>query len=84
MMNPIFYKKKRINITFWIKWISTIGACGCALASSLDMYPLNVWLGCLAGIGWVYIGSLWKEPSIILINVMMTIIYSGGIIKSMV
>lgn len=83
-MKPIFYKKKTIDTTFWIKWLSTVGACGCALASSMDMYPLNVWLGCLAGIGWVYIGLLWKESSIIIINVMMAIIYGGGILRSFV
>ena len=72
------------SLTWWIKWISTIGACACAFASSMDWYPWNVWLGCLAGVGWVYIGMLWREPAVILINVMMAIIYGGGIIKSLI
>jgi len=74
--------KNESILAFWVKWLSTIGACGCAFASSMDWYPINVWLGCLAGIGWVYIGWLWRESSIILINVMMTVIYGVGIIKS--
>jgi len=76
--------KPESTFAFWTKWISTISACACAAASAMDWYPLNVWLGCLAGIGWVYIGYLWKESSIIIINVMMTIIYGIGIIRSLI
>lgn len=76
--------KDETVFAFWVKWISTIGACMCAVASSLDWYPLNVWVGALAGIGWIYIGYLWKEPTIIIINTMMSLIYGFGIIRSFI
>jgi hypothetical protein len=76
--------KNETVFVFWIKWLSTIGACGCAFASAMDLYPLNVWLGWAAGVGWAYIGWLWREPSIIIINIMMTVIYGGGILRSII
>ena len=48
------------------------------------MFPLNVWLGTIAGIGWVYIGSLWREPSVIIINVMMAVLYGYGVVRTFI
>ena len=72
------------TFAFWVKWLSTIAACGCALASALEMFPLNVWLGAVAGIGWIYIGSLWREPSVIIINVMMAVLYGYGVVRTFI
>jgi len=68
---------------WWTKWLSTVGACACAIFSSMDIYPYNVHLGTYAGIGWVAVGWYWREPSIIAINLLLTVIYGGGIIRSL-
>ena len=67
---------------FVSKWIATVGACTCAIFSSLDIYPWNVHLGAYAGILWCVVGVYWREPSIIAINLLLTIIYGAGVIRS--
>ena len=57
------------TFAFWVKWLSTIAACGCALASALEMFPLNVWLGTIAGI---------------IINVMMAVLYGYGVVRTFI
>ena len=68
----------------WTKWLSTAGALGCASMSSLDIYPINVWLGFLSGVGWCWVGWRWREWSLITINAGLTAIYFGGVIRSMI
>ena len=66
----------------WTKWLSTVGALGCASFSAFDIYPINVWLGFLAGIGWCWVGWRWREWSLIAINSGLTAIYLLGVVRS--
>jgi len=71
------------KLIWWTKWLSTFGAVGCSLASSLDWYPLNVWLGWAAGVGWTYVAWRWREWSLITINLLLTLVYGFGVIRSL-
>ena len=66
---------------WWAKWISTWMAIGCAFCAAMDWYPLNVWLGCLAGVGWTWVAWMWKENSLLLINVAMFLVYGFGVVR---
>ena len=50
---PATYVDYDERLTWWVKWIATAMAIGCATLSSLDVYPYNVWLGFLAGVGFL-------------------------------
>lgn len=56
------------QLIWWCKWLSTFGAVGCSIASSLDWYPINVWLGWAAGVGWTWVAWRWKEWKQLVIN----------------
>ena len=68
---------------WWTKWLSTAMAIGCAISASFDWYPLNVWLGFLAGIGWTWVAWQWREWSLITINGLLTIVYGFGVVRSL-
>ena len=68
---------------WWVKWISTVGAIGCAASVSLEIYPLNVWLGFLAGLGWTWVGYVWREWAIVNLNGFLSLLYGAGAVRSM-
>ena len=70
------------NTISLVKWSSTIMALGCATMSSFDIYPINVWLGFLAGVGWSWVGWIWREWSLVAINFGLTLIYGMGVLGS--
>ena len=69
------------QLIWWVKWISTAMAVGCAVMSSMDIYPVNVWLGFLAGVGWSWVGFKWGEWSLITINCLLTVVYGFGVVR---
>lgn len=74
--------QKDTRLIWWIKWLSTWTALGCSIASSMDWYPLNVWLGWAAGVGWTWVALQWREWSLVTINGGLTLIYGLGVIRS--
>ena len=72
------------KLIWWAKWTSTWLAIACAFCTAMDWYPINVWLGWLAGIGWTWVAWKWKEWSLITINLLMTVIYGFGVARSLI
>ena len=72
---------EQIN-TFCYKWLGTILALVCVFLTAFHIgYPVNIFCGFIAAVLWAVVGIHWKEHSIIVINVVMSIIYGMGIIK---
>ena len=70
--------KKRIEFIF--EWGSTIILlCGAAL-TSLNIYPMNVFLSLVGNLGWLVVSVMWRKPSLIVIQLVITIIYVAGLI----
>ena len=70
--------KKRIEFIF--EWGSTIILlCGAAL-TSLNIYPMNVFLSLAGNLGWLVVSVMWRKPSLIVIQLVITIIYVAGLI----
>ena len=72
---------EQIN-TFCYKWLGTILALVCVFLTAFHIgYPVNIFCGFIAAVLWAVVGIHWKEHSIIVINVVMSIIYGLGIFK---
>ena len=68
--------------TFIYKWLGTLLALICVMLTSFNIgYPVNIFCGFLAAVLWAIVGVHWKETSIVVINVVMSIIYGLGIFK---
>ena len=64
-----------------LAWIGTIGLIVGASMNALNIFPLNLWVMIIANAIWLWGGVLWREPSVIGLNVAMTLIYIIGAIK---
>ena len=68
--------------TWFYKWTGTLLALICVLLTSFNIgFPINVFCGFIAAVLWSVVGIHWRETSIVVINVVMSIIYGLGIIK---
>ncbi len=64
-----------------LAWIGTIGLIIGASMTAFNIYPMNVWIMIIANGVWLLAGFLWKEPSVIGLNLAMVLIYIIGAIK---
>jgi hypothetical protein len=62
-----------------IEWASTGLLVACVIASSLNWYPANIFLGFLGNAGWIGMGVFWKKLSLITISTVLAGIYTFGI-----
>jgi hypothetical protein len=63
-----------------LAWTGTVMVILAALLSAFNVYPLYIYLFCLANAIWVMIGILWKENSLIVLNAVLPIMYIAGMI----
>jgi len=68
-----------INI---LKWTSSIILSSGLCLTAMNIYPLNLYVQFIGVLGWVFVGVMWNDYSIIFINVVGIIILTSGIIYS--
>ena len=51
------------------------------LFTSANMFPVNLWIANLGFIGWLIVGMLWHDRSLIVLNAVSLAIYSLGILN---
>ena len=72
------FTKQRVE--FFFEWGSTfILLCGAAL-TSLNIYPMNVFLSLAGNLGWLVVSLIWRKPSLIVIQLVISFIYVAGLI----
>ena len=68
------------QVEFFFEWGSTIILlCGAAL-TSLNIYPMNVFLSLAGNLGWLVVSVMWRKPSLIVIQLVITVIYVAGLV----
>jgi drug/metabolite transporter superfamily protein YnfA len=68
----------------YIKWTATVLTLMGAIATSLNIYPLNVALFNIGGALWLWFAIRIKEKSLIVVNAGLLIIYIFGVLKAIV
>ena len=66
-------------LDFYVKWLATIVALGHVILTAHDVYPYYKFTGLLSASLWILLSFLWKEPSLIILNLIMAVIYIHGI-----
>lgn len=64
-----------------IKWISSILMVITMALTAVNIFPLNVQLGLISSIGWLYVSVRWSDRSLILLNSTAVFIYTLGLLK---
>ena len=77
------YKKvtPRGDLSWYIKWASSITLIIAMLFTSANMFPINLWIANIGFIGWLIVGMLWHDRCLIVMNSVSLAIYSLGILN---
>jgi hypothetical protein len=67
-------------LDFYVKWLATIVALLHVILTAHDVAPYYKFTGLLGASLWIMLSFLWKEPSLILLNIIMALIYIHGIL----
>ena len=71
----------KYDISWYVKWFSSILIL-IALSIRAADYPriYDMWFGFVGMIGWTYVGILWKDRAIIIMNVISTALLLTGLL----
>lgn len=72
---------QKINAEFILEWASTFILLAGVALTSFNIFPLNLWVCLAANAGWAVVGIVWKKWSLLIVQVVVTIIYVAGIWK---
>jgi hypothetical protein len=77
------YKKvtPRGDLSWYIKWASSITLIFAMLFTSANMFPINLYISNIGFIGWLTVGMLWHDRSLIVLNAVSLAIYTLGILN---
>ena len=77
------YKKvtPRYDLSWYIKWASSITLIIAMMFTAVDIYPINMWIANFGFVGWLIVGMLWHDRALIVLNAISLAIYSMGIIN---
>ena len=78
MSKPDFITERGLD--FYVKWSATAMALIHVWLISHDIQPYYKFTGVFQASLWLWLGLLWRQPSVIMLNVVMIVIYLKGII----
>ena len=67
------------GLSWYVKWISSLVIIVGMIMSSLNIYPYNLYVHLLGVAGWLWVGFLWHDRALILLNAIAVVIFILGI-----
>ena len=67
--------------SWYIKWASSIILIVAMLFTSANMFPVNLYIANIGFVGWLVVGMMWQDRSLIVLNSVSLAIYSLGILN---
>jgi hypothetical protein len=68
------------RIDWWIKWFASIVLIIGATTTAMNLYPFNMYFQFVGITGWLVVGIMWKDWSLITVNIVGSVIMLVGII----
>jgi len=75
---------KEKDLTWKVKWVSTIILILAMILTSQNIYPYNLILHIIGILGWTYVSIVWNDRALIVINSVGLAIFSNGIVSYLV
>lgn len=72
-----------INKEFILEWTATAVLLVGVMFTSLNMYPINLYVCMLGNFLWMFLGVMWKKYSLITIQLIVSVMYVYGIYISL-
>ena len=63
----------------WLSWIASIALVTSAILAAFNLYPYYAYGFMASNALWILVGVVWKEKTIIFMNVFLTVIYIAGL-----
>jgi len=63
----------------WLAWLGTAGLLIAATLAAFNFYPFYIFAFIIGNSLWAIAGWLWKEQSLVVLNVVITLIYVIGL-----
>ena len=76
--------EKPKDLTWKIKWVSTVILILAMILTSQNIYPYNLAFHILGILGWTYVSIVWNDRALIVINSVGLAIFSNGIVSYLV
>ena len=70
----------KITVEFVVKWLATVFALITVYLTSHDIIPINKYMGILTAFLWMWLGFMWKQPSMWVLNIIMLGLYINGLV----
>jgi hypothetical protein len=80
-MNQIFKVTPKHDLSWYIKWVSTVILLTGMSLTSLEVAPFNLFFHLVGVSGWLVVGMLWHDRALITINSVGVFIFLTGIGK---
>ena len=72
------------GLSWYVKWISSLVIIVGMIMSSLNIYPYNLYIHLIGVAGWLWVGFLWHDRALILLNAIAVVIFALGIGLSLI
>ena len=68
------------DLSWYVKWASSIIIILGMILSSANIYPLNIWVHMFGVTGWLIVGLLWHDRALIFLNSIAIFVFASGLI----
>jgi|TARA_R110001632_G_scaffold89866_2_gene193456 energy-coupling factor transporter transmembrane protein EcfT len=69
------------GLSWYLKWLASIVLVHAMAFTALDMYPYNMYLQFVGVLGWFFVGMLWHDRALIVLNAIGLVFLGMGIFK---
>ena len=75
----------KYDITWWVKWASSIVIICAIILRSLGLYhEVDVLLSFIGCLGWLFVAIRWQDRSLIILNTIAATVLLLGMVKEMI
>jgi hypothetical protein len=69
------------DLSWYVKWISSLFVMAAWMLTSANLYPYNIMIQIIGVAGWLWVGYLWHDRAIMVLNAMGVMFLGIGLIK---
>lgn len=79
--NKIHKVTPKGDLSWYVKWVSVMFVIAGWLLHSINLYPYNICVQIIGVAGWLWVGYLWHDRALIVLNSIGVTVLSLGILK---
>jgi len=69
------------DLSWYVKWISSLFVMVAWMLSSVNLFPYNIMIQIIGVAGWLWVGYLWHDRAIMVLNAMGVMFLGIGLVK---